>query len=350
MTHDREVELVDRLAAAIQYAGFRAERVEVANFYVALKHRPMAILAGPAGGGKVSLVKCLVGILADPSDLHSQVVPGHAWYAGKGSVNTILVSMHTSLITEKLLCMIEEAFQPENAQQVFIVGLTCISPAELLTFFTEVADQVQHNRIMRIGDTHLTASIPFPSNLLLIGTMDSKDFDWWDVELLSGATVIDWRADKVIPHFAAVNKLQNFGCEFLRSNLRDSRKAYEKLLAVVGGTKQPLKAIMLVQDVLRAHGLGYPPTLLDEVILYLANAWSAQGNGLFDPSTSRNLVIASDLALAQLVLPRSLKAIRSSETLQTELFSILDERLPRSRAFLKRQCEGYSFLISPKGI
>jgi len=160
--HDGEIELVDRLAASILQTGFRAERAEVANFYVALKHRPMAILAGPAGGGKVALVKCLVGILADPSDLHRQVVPGHAWYAGKGPVNTVLIGMHARMITEKLLFVIEEASQPENAQQVFVVGLTHISPAELLSFFTEVADQMQHNRIMRIGgcSPDRTGSLP----------------------------------------------------------------------------------------------------------------------------------------------------------------------------------------------
>jgi hypothetical protein len=47
--------------------------------------------------------------------------------------------MQTRLITETLLFMIEEAFQPENAQRVFIVCLTCICPAKLLTFLTEVA-------------------------------------------------------------------------------------------------------------------------------------------------------------------------------------------------------------------
>jgi len=180
--------------------------------------------------------------------------------------------------------------------------------------------------------------------------MDTKDFDWWDVELLSGATVIDWCADKVVPQSVAVSESQNFGCEFIRSSLRNSRKAYEKLLSIVGDTKQPLKTVMLVQDVLRAHGLGYSPALLDEVILYLANAWSAQGNGIFDPSMSRNLGIASDMALAQQVLSRNLEAIRSSETLRSELYSILEERLPRSRAFLRWQCERHSSLISPKGI
>jgi hypothetical protein len=82
------------------------------------------------------------------------------------------------MITEKLLYVIEEASQPENAQQVFVVGLTHISPAELLSFFTEIAYQMPHNRIMRLGDAHLSTPVPFPPNLLLIGTMDTMDFNW----------------------------------------------------------------------------------------------------------------------------------------------------------------------------
>jgi energy-coupling factor transporter ATP-binding protein EcfA2 len=338
LTQDAEVELVNRLAAATAQAGFGPDRIDAANFYVALKHRPLMILAGSAGSGKTALVKSLAGILAG-GGLHGQVLFGHAWYAGRGAVNTILIGMHTRLITEKVIFMIEEALLPENAQHMFVVGLIHLSPAELLSFFTEVAYQIQHNRIMRIGDTHLSVPVPFPPNLLLIGTMDTTEFDWWDDELLSGATIIEWHADMIVPEFAAAGELQIPSGEFLRSSLRNSQKAYEKLLSVVAGTKQPLKAVMLVQDVFQAHGLEFSPALLDEVILYLANSWSAQGNGLFDPSMPRNLAIAFDLALAQLVLPRSLKVIRSSETMQEELHSTLDGQLPRSSAFLKRQCQ-----------
>jgi energy-coupling factor transporter ATP-binding protein EcfA2 len=338
LTQDTEVELVNRLAAATTQAGFEADRIDVANFYVALKYKPMAILAGSAGSGKTALVKSLAGILTGDG-LHGQVMPGHAWYAGSGVVNTILIGMHTRLITEKVLFMIEEALLPENARLMFVVGLIHLSPAELLSFFTEVAYQVQHNRIMRIGDTHLSAPVPFPSNLLLIGTMDTTEFERWDEQLLSGTTIIEWHSDRIVPEYAAAGELQISKGEFLHSSLRNSWEAYKKLLSVVAGIKQPLKAVMLVQDIFQAHGLEFSPALLDGVILYLANSWSLRGNGLFDPSASRNLAIASDLALAQLVLPPSLKVIRSSETMQEELCSVLDGQLPRSGAFLKRLSE-----------
>lgn len=339
---DAETELIDGLAAAITQAGLQADRTDVANFYVALKHRPLAILAGPSETGKAALVECLANFLTGSNNLQRQVVPGHAWYAGGSPSNTFLVGMHARMITEKLLSVIEEASQPENAQQVFIMGLTHISPAELLSFFTEIAYQIQHKQLVRIGDVHLAEPVLFPPNLLLIGTFDTKGFDWWEQDLLNGATVIEWPAETVALQAVAPRDSQNLGFEFMRSNLRDSRMAYKKLLSLVAGIKQPLQIVMLLRSVFRTHGLELPPDLLNEVILYLANAWSAQGNGLFDPVTSRNLGIAFDLALAQLILPHSLEAIRSSESLQAQLYPILDGQLPRSSAFLRRQCEGHS--------
>jgi hypothetical protein len=349
IVQDSEVELIDRLTIAAVDAGVWVERIDIANIYVALKHRPMAILTGPAGSGKCTFIKLLARILAGNDGPQSQIMPGHAWYAGGSPANTTLISMHSRLITEKLFSVIEEALQPENAQQIFIVGLTQISPAELLTFFTELAGQVQRKEIMHIEDIHLSAPLHFPRNLLLIGTMDTGGFDYWDEDLLRAATIIKWRAEMVGSQLESTSESKNLGREYLRSRVRNSWKAYEKLMTVTASTKQPLQAVVLVRRILQAYGMEFSPGVLDEVILYMANAWSAQGNGLFDPSTSRNLAIAADLALAQLVLPRYLEPIQSSGMLQAELYTVLDEHLPRCNAFLRLDSSKHDSL-TPKGL
>ena len=347
---DAEVELIDRLTAAAIEAGVRVERIDIANIYIALKHRPLAILTGPAGRGKCAFLQRLANILAGSDGLKRQIMPGHAWYLGGSPVNTTLINMHSRMITEKVFYIIEEALQPENAQQVFIVGLTNISPAELLSFFTELAGQVQHKEVKHIGDAHLSTPFRFPPNLLLIGTMDTGDFDFWDEDLLSGTTVIEWHADIVGSPLESARESNNLGSVYLHSSVRNSWNAYEKLMTATASMKQPLQAVMLVKRILQAHGLEFSPGLLDEVILYLANAWSAQGNGLLHPFTSCNLAIAIDLALVQLVLPRYLEPIRSSETLQAELQKVLDKYLPRCNAFLNLEGDEPPFPISPKGI
>jgi len=103
INQDSEVELIDRLAAAIAQAGVRVDRIDVANFYVTLKHRPMAILTGPAGTGKAVLVECLANLLASTSSgPQRQIVPGHAWYAGGQPANTALIGIHARMITEEV--------------------------------------------------------------------------------------------------------------------------------------------------------------------------------------------------------------------------------------------------------
>ena len=330
---DPEIELIDRLVDGVRRAGFRTDRTDVANFYVALKHRPLAVLAGPPETGKAALVECLAHLLA-ANNLQKQVVQGHAWYAGGKPASTVLIGMHTRMVTEKLLFAMEEASHSENTQQVFIVGLTHISPAELLSFFTEVAYQIRHKQIMRIGDTHLSEPIPFPPNLLLIGTLDTVNLNSWDDELLSGATIVRWHASQSNPRAEISSQSQNCGYEFMRYSLRDHCRAYKKLLSVTTGVKQPFQIMILLRGIFQTYGLPLPPALFNDVILFLANAWSARGNSLFDPVTSRNLEIAFDLALAQLVLPHSLETIQSSVKLRTQVHSLFREQLPRSNAIL----------------
>jgi len=344
---DAEIELLDRLETALTRTGFLADRIDIVNFYVSLKHRSLTILAGPAGNGKVALLECMADLLTGSNILQRQLAPGHAWYAGYPA-NTALIGMHARMITDKLLFAIEEASQPENAQRLFIVGLTHISPAEQLSFFTEVGYQLQHNQIMRVGDVHLSEPITFPPNLLLIGTLDTEDFNSRDDDVLSAGSIVKWSADKGIAQVAVAGESPDFGHEFICSSLHDSRRAYKKLLSVVAGIKQPLQIIMLLRSVFRTQGSELPPDLLNDVILYIANAWSRRGIGLFDPVAARNLEIAFDMALAQLVLPRSRKTILSSEKLQTHLCSILKEHLPRSSAFLKKRCDEHNYLIQRK--
>jgi hypothetical protein len=67
-----------------------------------------------------------------------------------------------------------------------------ISPAEVIEFFSAVAFQLWHGQIMRLPAMHLTEPVPYPSNLFLIGTMDRARFDWYEDDLLTRTTVIQW--------------------------------------------------------------------------------------------------------------------------------------------------------------
>jgi hypothetical protein len=187
-----EQEIVDRLISTAVESGIQSDPSAIVNFYVALKSKPMAILSGPMSSGKVALVENLMLILAGGT-IQCQKMEGHAWWAGESGNVGFCTDTQTRFNTTKILCLAEEALQPENANRVFMACLTRISPAELNGFFSKVAFQIQHERLMRLPYAHLTEPLPYPPNLFLIGTMDTDSFDWSNADLLSVATIIDWR-------------------------------------------------------------------------------------------------------------------------------------------------------------
>ncbi len=79
-----------------------------------------------------------------------------------------------------------------------------------------------------------------------------------------------------------------------------------------------------------------PSSVTNDVVIYLSNAWTNKGNGLFDASLSKNLDIALDIAISQIVLPLGWKAIRQLENLRNSLEDVISGHYPCSHKFLDK--------------
>lgn len=134
---DHEILLLARLSEQASQVGICFDRTAIANLYVALKSKPLVVLTGPAQSGKIALVQVLAQSLVERESLRVQMLTGHPWWAERSDGIAEHTRLHARFSTEKILSIIEEAGQPDNAHQVFIACLTQISPAELLSFFTE---------------------------------------------------------------------------------------------------------------------------------------------------------------------------------------------------------------------
>jgi energy-coupling factor transporter ATP-binding protein EcfA2 len=330
---DHESEFVACLLEAAHKTGLCFSEAAFVNFYVALKSKPMVILTGPEGSGKIKAVQCLSRILMGDC-AQCQLMVGHPWAFSKSENLAMFTEVYARYTTEKLRWLIEEAWQPQNTHRVYIACLTRISPGELLSFFTEMAAQLRRGHLTRLGDIHFSGSIPFPPNLFLIGTMDTLDFDWWDPDLLSKTTVVQWPIAGNLSPASQNGSDQPWEGEFLRSLVRNKQTAYHKIHSILRRQKQPLLPLLRIEALLREHAILNLHELIDEAMLYLANSWSRLGNGLFDPSIPRNLEIALDLAMAQILLPHAGEKMREDEVLRVQLLSTLTRQFPRSTGFV----------------
>lgn len=192
---------------------------------------------------------------------------------------------------------------------------------------------------MRLGDVHFSEPIPFPPNLFLIGTMDTRNFDWWDRDLLANTTVIQTTTTTVPIYKHPQGSNISGEREFLNVRIRNRQAAYYKIHAILGQQQQPLRPLMQIETLLRVQvgSILYWP--MDETIGYLANSWSRLGNGLFSPCIPENLAIALDLAFSQILLPRVVDRIRRFDHLREQLHNILAGRFPHTKAFINSLAE-----------
>lgn len=345
---DPEEALVERLVATAAQAGVEADRVSVVNYYVALKSKPLAILAGPEESGKVALVESFAQVLVGPDCWRCQMMLGHAWWAAGSSNVALFTEAQARFIASKLFDLIADALHPQNAARIFMGCLTHISPAELVGFFSEVAFQIRHGQLMQLPGFHLSEPIPYPPNLFLLGTMDTGRFSEWDDALLSQATVLLWPPEATVKE-AVFRKpwLEPLGeatwCRpgeagtcLLFSSIRSEKAAFAKLHAVPGWRAALMQPLWQIHELLKDYAVGLSESALDDALIYVANAWSHRGHGLFDPVMGCNLLVALDLAILQTLLFRATERLCASAALRGRSMDLLGSRFPRSAAFVSR--------------
>ena len=296
--------LVTRLLRKVAGAGLRVGSLPVIHLYVALKSKRLALLTGPAHTGKIALIESFGQALTGGARLQCQMLVGHAWWAGKSGDVALCTEAQARLNAGKILALIEEASLPENAHRVYLACLSRISPAEVVGLMQEIALQLQSGSMLSLHGLPLKRPVPFPPNLRLIATMDTERLDWADAQLLSQAALVEWLARPALPGdlVPPAPCLADGQRLFLQACVQDVPAARAKLRRVLGAWPAAFAPLARIATVLRGAGVN-PAAVIGDVLVFLANAWTTTGQGLFDPAPVRNLALAADLALAQALHP-----------------------------------------------
>jgi hypothetical protein len=339
-----ERELLALLVQAVQAAGLPVDPPWITNLYIALKSRPMAVFVGPPGNGKRALVGCLAEVLTQRES--SQFVPlaGHPWWSGTCHNPGLFIEAQTRLNAERILALVEEAWLPRNLARLFIAYLPQISPAELSGFFAELGYQLQHGELIRLPGAHLAHPVPYPRNLLVIGTLDRCWLDWCDEQVHGMTSLIpcEWPVGPSNPTpWGTSEPGAPPGSTLFRSWVRSDEAACRMLFQRPAGDYQMSSLVRRLDGRLRNRGLELPERVPQSAAIYLANAWSEDGEGLFVSQFQANLAIAMDMALVQVVLPPLARALRASLSLRCAILRDL-EGFPRARALVERMGDGIS--------
>lgn len=332
---DEELVVVHSLFQAARTAGIRADRKAIANVYVSLKSHPFLILTGERQTGKIELVRCLRYVLTGTPARQCQLLVGHARWASQSQNVARFVEMQAQFNRDRLLALIEDAWQKENANRLFIACLSRISPAELYEHFSTPGFQFWPDQV-RVEGVSADAPIPYPPNFRLLGTMDTVRFNGWDEDLLPRTTVVSWQGERLEGKMDEcwMTAVPGSNRNFLQTCTPSEQTAYARLRRILGGQRQAFLPLVQTLDLMYRHNVSLPHEVMGRVVRYLANSWTKAGNGIFDPVPLNNLNQSLDLALAQHVLPW-IAAVQPQPTrLLNRLDGIFNGRFKQASTFV----------------
>ncbi len=296
MAHD-DRRLIRRLLETADDVVRPAIESVVPHLVVTLKSTSLAILAGPSGSGKTAIIDALAATLTDAEPLHYQRLIGHAWWAsGNRSAYT---TAQAQLTGAKLLALAEEAAQPENRARIYWACLAHISPAEVMGLMADLSRQRQSGRLTGVEGASLGDAIDFPPNLWVTATFDTDRCRWAYDPGRAGVASVEWPAvawtSKGLPRTESVTP--GDAARFLQGCTRDVHLACRRLSFILGSWSPAWAPLVQVATRLQQSG-SHSSAFLSDALIYLSNAWSRDGQGLFDVDQQVNLALATDWALA----------------------------------------------------
>ncbi|MBL8095244.1 MAG: hypothetical protein JNL73_13835 [Anaerolineales bacterium] len=269
----------------------------VPHLVVTLKSTSLAILAGPSGSGKTAIIDALAATLTGAEPLHYQRLVGHAWWAS-GNLSAY-TSAQAQLTSAKLLALAEEAAQPENRSRLYWACLAHISPAEVIGLIADLARQRQSGRLTGLDGAPLLEAVDFPLNLWVTATFDTDRCGWAHDRRQRSVARVEWPAVSWTPKGSPQTAPTEAGdiARFLQGCTRDVHRACRRLSFLLGSWSTALAPLTQVATLLQ-HSSNHSADFLSDVLVYLSNAWSRDGQGLFDVDHQVNLALATDWALA----------------------------------------------------
>lgn len=292
------------------------------ELYVALKSKPMAILCGPAGAGKLAAARTLAARLAGLGEACLQEMVGHAWWAGRSGDGALFAEAQQRFNRDKFLAMVEAAVARPSI--VHIALLSRVSPAEWI-YLAGLAAEFRRGSACDLASQQRRLRPIVPRNVLLIATADRPAPSPWDSGLLRSSSILPWPSPAVSRTLSqtVVHPPSDEGTPFLHAMRRSPRAALRRLRRLPGWEDERLKPLMALIRAMQIDGVSSANCVANEAIIYLANAWTWGGSGLFARSFDENFREAMRLAVILSARPRLEDRIVSSPEISQALGAVL---------------------------
>jgi hypothetical protein len=278
---------------------------QLGELHVALKSKPIALLCGPVRSGKLDAARAIARHLAGPGSSRIQEMVGHPWWASGVEGAAVFTAAQERFNLEKIQALMVEAARDHSAGRIYVAVLSRISPAEW-NDLAALALQFHRGYVRWDLDDRPRRRLPVSQRIRVIATTDALPPVPWDLLVLRQTSLLPWavesgpRQTKQAPGlWPAVQERS-----LLEGAIRTPRSALRKLRRLAGWSDDALKPILAIARVMNLQGVPEANQAASEAMVYLANAWTRDGAGLFARSFNDNLRLAIRFAVKMAIVPR----------------------------------------------
>jgi hypothetical protein len=275
------------------------------ELYVALKSKPIAVLHGPAHHGKLAAAREMARRLAGTDSTCVQEMVGHPWWASGVEGSAVFTAAQERFNLEKIQAVMVEAAMDHSAGRIYVAVLSRISPAEW-NDLAALALQFHRGYVRGDLDEHPRRRLPVSPRIRVIATTDALPPAPWDLLVLRQTSLLPWavepgpRLTPQVPGLWPAAKERSL----LEGAIRTPRSALRRLRRLTKWQDDLLKPLLSMAHTMNLQGVPDTNRAANEAVVYLANAWTRDGDGLFAPSFNDNLRLAIRSAVKLAMIPR----------------------------------------------
>jgi len=279
--------------------------MRLTELYVALKSKPIAVLHGPAHAGKLAAAREVARRLAGPDSTCLQEMVGHPWWASGVEGAAVFTAAQERFNLEKIQAVMEEAARDHSAGRIYVAVLSRISPAEW-NDLAALALQFHRGYVRSDLDDRPRRRRPVSPRMRILATTEALPPAPWDLLVLRQTSLLPWaveRGRRQTPHVPGLWPAAQEG-SLLEGAIRTPRSALRSLRRLTEWQDDWLKPLLSMARTMNLQGVPDTNRAANEAVVYLANAWTRGGDGLFAPSFSDNLRLAIRFAVKMALIPR----------------------------------------------
>lgn len=308
-TNIEPTEWLPKVQAAMAAKGFYYSLSELTNFYLALRTKPLVILAGISGTGKTQIVRQFAKAIGFGDDRHCVLIPVRPDWAD----NSDLVgyrNIQGEFEQQKLLKVLQDAIA--HPDEPFFVILDEMNLARVEHYFSDFLSVLETrekdgNGVIRtspvVTDTTVNRGVPviIPQNLMLVGTVNMDETTHpFSRKVLDRANAIEMNDIQLNWSEVDFNEVEPVSGIYADAFVTPYINSIELNAEQKTELSPFIEQLIRINQILEPAGLHFGYRVRDEMVFYLCQHQSlglAQANILASDD-------ALDFQIMQKILPR----------------------------------------------